>query len=166
LELNEGLDRFNALSRDEAERRLYSCFANHGWAARVAQKRPYADLNALLASAESAWAGLSPGDWLDAFAAHPRIGERGGHSPAASEREQEHVRQGSPETLAALASDNRLYEERFGHVFLIAASGRAAAEILEVLRQRMTNDPDVELDVATGEYRKITRLRLEEMLRA
>lgn len=163
---NDGLDRFNGLSRDEAERRLYSCFANHGWAERVAEKGPYEDVSALLASAESAWAGLSPRDWFDAFAAHPRIGERGGHSPAASEREQERVRQGSRETLAALASENRLYEERFGHVFLIAASGRTAGEILEALRRRMTNDPDVELEVAAAEYRKITRLRLEELLRA
>lgn len=164
--MNDGLGRFNALSNEEAERRLYTCFADHGWAARVGRGRPYEDLNALLASAEAAWAGLAPGDWLGAFAAHPRIGERGGHSPAASEREQSAVRQGSPQTLAALASENRLYEERFGHVFLIAASGRTAEEMLDAVRRRMTNDPNVEIEVAAGEHRKITRLRLEEMLLA
>lgn len=132
----------------------------------MARGRPYEDLNALLASAESAWAGLAPGDWLGAFAAHPRIGERGGHSPAASDREQSGVMQGSQETLAALASENRLYEERFGHVFLIAASGRTAEEILEAMRRRMTNDPDVEVEVASGEHRKITTRRLQELLLA
>lgn len=163
--MNEGLERFNALSSADAERRLYSCFASKKWAARAARGRPYEDLNALLASAESAWTGLEPGDWLDAFAAHPRIGEGGGQSSAASEREQSAVRQGSEETLSALAAENRLYEARFGHVFLIAASGRTADEILEALRRRMTNDPKTELEVAAGEHRKITRLRLEDLLK-
>jgi OHCU decarboxylase len=163
--LNESIDRFNARSREEAERQLYACFASHRWAAHVARGRPYANLSALLASAESAWIGLAPGEWLDAFAAHPRIGERGGHSPAASEREQSGVRQGSEETLAALGAENRRYEARFGHVFLIAASGRTAEEILEALRQRMTNDPKTELEVAADEHRKITRLRLEDLLK-
>jgi len=158
------LDQFNALSAEEAERRLYSCFANHGWAARVAAGRPHDDLSALLASAESAWTVLAPRDWLNAFAAHPRIGERGGHSPASSEREQSAARQGSEETLAALAAENRRYEDRFGHGFLIAASGRTAEEILEALRRRMANDPDAELAVAAAEHRKITRLRLEELV--
>ncbi len=164
--MNEGLDLFNALSFEAAESRLYSCFANHVWAERVARGRPYEDLSALLASAESAWNGLTPREWRDAFAAHPRIGERGGHSPHTSDREQGVVNRGSQETLAALAAENRLYEARFGHVFLIAASGRTAEEVLEALRRRMTNDPDAEFEVAAGEHRKITRLRLEELLTA
>lgn len=163
--LNEGIDRFNALSHEEAERPLYACFASRAWAARMARGRPYADLSALLASAESAWNGLAPRDWLEALAAHPRIGERGGHSPAASEREQSGVRQASEETLLAIAAENRLYEARFGHVFLIAASGRTADEMLQALRRRMTNDPQTELEVAAAEHRKITRLRLEDILK-
>jgi OHCU decarboxylase len=164
--LSEGTASFNSLPREEAERRLRACFANRGWAARVAGSRPYRDLNALLASADSAWLELSPSDWLDAFAAHPRIGERGGHSPASSEREQRRVMEASDETLAALTAENRRYETRFGHVFLIAASGRSGEEILTSLRQRMSNDPATELEVAAGEHRKITRLRLERLLKA
>lgn len=131
----------------------------------MARGRPYPTVNALLTSAESSWTMLEPRDWLHAFAAHPRIGEHGGHAPAASEREQSAVRKGSEETLAALAAENRLYETRFGHLFLIAASGRTAEEILEVLRQRMSNDPVTELEIAVGEHRKITRLRLEELMK-
>jgi 2-oxo-4-hydroxy-4-carboxy--5-ureidoimidazoline (OHCU) decarboxylase len=72
--------------------------------------------------------------------------------------------QASGQTLAALAEENRRYEDRFGHVFLIAASGRAAEEILGELRRRMANDPAAELDEAARELRKITRTRLERMV--
>src|SRR5207237_2546168 len=83
---------------------------------------------------------------------------------AASEREQSGVRQASAKTLTALASENRRYDDRFGHVFLIAASGRGADEILHALRQRMKNDPYTELEVAAAEQRKITRLRVLALL--
>ncbi|HEV2027477.1 MAG TPA: 2-oxo-4-hydroxy-4-carboxy-5-ureidoimidazoline decarboxylase [Candidatus Dormibacteraeota bacterium] len=163
--MNDDVDLFNGLSTEEAKSRLNSCFANRAWAARVAAGRPYQDLSALLASAESAWVELQPSDWLEAFAAHPRIGEGGGHSPSSSEREQSQIKQASGDTLAALAAENRLYEARFGHVFLISASGRSANEMLKALRQRMLNDPAKELQVAAGEQRKIARLRLEQILK-
>jgi OHCU decarboxylase len=70
-----------------------------------------------------------------------------------------------PATLAAIAEDNRRYEDRFGHIFLIAAHGRSAEEILQSLRQRMANDPETELSIAAAEQRKITRLRLEQLLK-
>jgi OHCU decarboxylase len=159
-----GLEHFNSLSREEAEAQLYSCFAHRDWAARLAAGRPYQHRSELLASAESAWSRLGRAGWLEAFAAHPRIGERGGHAPATSEREQSNVMAASHETLTAIGEENRRYEDRFGHVFLIAASGRSGEEILQSLRQRMANDPEKELSVAAAEQRKITQLRLEELL--
>jgi OHCU decarboxylase len=158
------LERFNDLPSAEAEAGLYGCLANRVWAARVTAGRPYSDLDSLLAAAQSAASQLTPEEWLATFAAHPRIGEAGGHAPGHSEREQNDVAQSPSETLAALAAENRMYESRFGHVFLIAASGRGAADILEELRSRMKNDPDVELRVAADEHRKITRLRLERLI--
>ena len=163
--MNDGVDLFNAVSAEEAERRLYSCFASRAWAVSVAGGRPYRDLTSLLASAESAWTELQAADWLEAFAAHPRIGESGGHSPGVSEREQIQVKEATGDTLAALAAENRLYEARFGHVFLISASGRSAGEILGELRRRMLNDPATELEEAAAEQRKIARLRLEQILK-
>ena len=130
----------------------------------MAAGRPYPTISSLQAAAELAWRDLSDADWLQAFATHPRVGEAGGHAPASSEREQSKVRQASAETLAALAAENREYERRFGHVFLIAASGRGADEILAAMRERMANDPATELRVAGAEQRKITRLRLERLL--
>jgi OHCU decarboxylase len=156
--------RFNDLPRDEAERKLRECFASRAWAARVAVGRPYAGLAEVLAACDSAWAELAPTDWVAALAAHPRIGEKGGHAPESSEREQSGVRSAAAETVAALADGNRRYEERFGHVFLISAAGRTADEILATLRERLHNDPATEVAVAASELRKIARLRLERML--
>jgi OHCU decarboxylase len=155
---------FNDLPSESAELSLYECFANRGWAARVAAGRPYRNLPELFAAAESAWAGLAAEGWLAAFSAHPRIGESGGHAPAHSEREQNLVAQAHSATLAALAAENHRYEERFGHVFLIAAQGRGADEILDELRRRMSHDPATELRIASEEQRKISRMRLERLL--
>ena len=164
--MSDGLGELNALDREEAERRLYTAFAHHGWAHRVAAKRPYRDMQALDAAAEAAWDELAPEDWLLAFQAHPRIGERGGHAPAVSDREQRRVAEGAGETLAALARENQRYEARFGHVFLIAAAGRSAEEILLELRRRMTNDAAAELGEAVREQRRITLMRLQGMVDA
>lgn len=161
-----GIAWFNTLSLQEAERRLYACFASWGWASRVAARRPYADLAALFEAADSVWSELAPSEWLKAFAAHPRIGEKGGQSPGWSEREQTGVTRAGAETLAVLAKENRRYEARFGRVFLISATGRSADDILAALRRRLRNDPSTELWVAAEEHRKITRLRLERLLQA
>jgi 2-oxo-4-hydroxy-4-carboxy-5-ureidoimidazoline decarboxylase len=130
----------------------------------MADGRPYADRAALLDAAERAWADLPPSDWDQALRGHPRIGEGGGSSPAASAREQQGVRVAGAAALAQLADENLRYEARFGHVFLIAAAGKDSEEILAALRSRMDNDPVTEAQVAAAEHRKIARMRLERML--
>ena len=156
---------FNSLPPEEAKRRLLTCFASARWAGRVAEGRPYADLTELFDSAEQAWLELEPTDWAEALAGHPRIGERGGGSPDTSEREQRGVLAAGAGTLSELTQENRRYEARFGHVFLIAAVGKSADEILFALRERMDNDPVTEARVAAGEHRKIARTRLEDLVR-
>ncbi|HXI96901.1 MAG TPA: 2-oxo-4-hydroxy-4-carboxy-5-ureidoimidazoline decarboxylase [Candidatus Acidoferrum sp.] len=150
---------------NEAELGLYSCFASRKWAHQVAAGWPYDNLQALLDAAERAWAELEPSDWAEALAGHPRIGERGGGSPEASEREQSGVLAAGAGALSVLAQENRRYEDRFGHVFLIAAAGKSADEILSVLRERMENDPVTEARVTAGEHRRIARMRLEALVR-
>ncbi|HEX7262839.1 MAG TPA: 2-oxo-4-hydroxy-4-carboxy-5-ureidoimidazoline decarboxylase [Candidatus Dormibacteraeota bacterium] len=162
--MSDGLDRFNRIPQAEAELRLHACFASTSWASQVAARRPYADFRELLDKCESVWSELAPDEWLGAIKGHPRIGEGGGHAPASSEREQRGVSAAPPETLAALAVENRAYEARFGHVFMISASGLTADDVLVALRRRLRNDPATEADLAAGELRKITRLRLERML--
>jgi OHCU decarboxylase len=109
------------------------------------------------------WAGLSADNRREAFAAHPRIGEGGGSAWARSE--QAGTAGSSDEVLRALDAGNREYEERFGHVFLINATGRSAEEMLEALRARLGNDPATELAEAAEQQRQITRLRLEKLVR-
>jgi 2-oxo-4-hydroxy-4-carboxy-5-ureidoimidazoline decarboxylase len=159
------LIELNRLPLEEAQQRLYACFASEKWARLVAEGRPYADLDALFVGAESAWSQLEPKDWSDALAGHPRIGEGGGSSPADSEREQSGVRTADEGVLAQLVEENRRYEARFGHVFLISAAGRAADEVLAALRKRMDNDSVTEAQTAAAEHRKIARLRMVALFR-
>lgn len=162
--MTNGLARFNSLSEASAREALYGCLADGAWASRLAAGRPFRDLRSLLAAAEAAWSDMPRDAWVDAFRAHPRIGEGGGRSPSESEREQRRVGEAPRHTLDALADENRRYEAKFGHVFLIAASGRTAEEILDELRRRMGNSAAAELEEAAAEHRKITRLRLERLV--
>ena len=138
---------------DDREERLYACLANRRWARAVARGE----------DAAGAMDDLTDEEWLEAMKAHPRIGERGGDAPASSEREQSRAMQAPSSTLAQLAAENRRYEERFGHVFLIFASGRSAGEILAELRRRMNNDPQTELHEAKRELRRIALGRLQKL---
>jgi len=115
--------------------------------------------------AGAAWAAREPGDLDAAMAGHPRIGER--RLSGWSVREQAGVRSGAgpdPGTLSALADGNAAYEQRFGHVFLICATGRGPAEILAELNRRMANDPATEREVAAAEIGKINDIRLRKLV--
>jgi 2-oxo-4-hydroxy-4-carboxy-5-ureidoimidazoline decarboxylase len=155
------LARLNALPAADAAGLLLGCCAAPGWAARVAAGRPYRTLADLLAAAAAAWAAREPGDLAAAMAGHPRIGERGLSGP--SRQEQAGVG-GDAGVLASLQAANEAYEQRFGHVFLICATGRGPAEILAELRERMANDPDTELTVAAAELGKINAIRLRRLV--
>jgi allantoicase len=156
---------FNDLPEAEAAGELLAVCHSRRWAERVAAGRPYAGVAALQKAADEVWTGLDEADWLEAFAAHPRIGERGGASADWSKQEQAGVGDAEDEVRQALARGNAAYEERFGYVFLISAAGRSAAEILANLRARLDNDPSTELQVAAEEHRTITRLRIQRLMR-
>jgi OHCU decarboxylase len=155
---------FNDIPEAEAVAELLAVCHSRRWAKQVAAGRPYADVAGLQQSADDVWRGLGPDDWLEAFGAHPRIGERGGGSADWSRQEQAGLGAAGGDLQAAIARGNAEYEDRFGHVFLIAAAGRGAEEILDDLRARLGNDPDTELRVAADEHRRITRLRIERLM--
>jgi 2-oxo-4-hydroxy-4-carboxy-5-ureidoimidazoline decarboxylase len=154
----------DALPRDAAVRQFLSVCHSRRWAESMADARPFGDLAQLTRMADTLWLGLGPGDWLEALAGHPRIGERGGAAEEHSRREQAGMQEASDAVRAAIAAGNRQYEERFGHVFLISAAGRRPEEILSALTRRLDNTPEEEVRVAAEEHRRITRLRLERML--
>ncbi|HKY60677.1 MAG TPA: 2-oxo-4-hydroxy-4-carboxy-5-ureidoimidazoline decarboxylase [Gemmatimonadota bacterium] len=163
------IEDLDAAPRAEAVERLRDCCGSERWANAVADRRPFGDLDRLLAAAEAAWAGLGPADWREAIEHHPRLGGSDLMGPrfdatrSLSEHEQAGVLDAPETTRRALADAQREYEERFGYIFLIRASGRSATEILSRLERRMANDPETELAVAAGELREIARLRLERL---
>lgn len=155
------LDRLNVLPPGEAEAAFLACCGSRMWARRMAESRPFRDLAGMKEAGDRLWWSLGREDWLEAFAAHPRIGERGSRW---SEAEQAGARGADAGTLAALVEANRLYESRFDHIFIVCATGKSAAEMLALLRARLDNDPETELRIAAEEQRKITNLRLEKLL--
>jgi 2-oxo-4-hydroxy-4-carboxy-5-ureidoimidazoline decarboxylase len=122
---------------------------------------PYASDARVRETAEREWWALDRADWLEAFAAHPRIGERA--SDDWSRREQSGMNDAAAEIRRALADGNRAYEERFGFVYLVCATGRGAADLLADLERRLGDDAERELRIAAGEQAKITALRLERL---
>ena len=158
----------NTLSTAEAEAILLACCGSRAWAWEMASRRPYGDTEELLESADHVWWGLAPADWREAFAAHPRIGEKKLDGEDRSRRwsadEQAGAAGAQAAVLAELAEANRIYEERFGHIFIVCATGKSADEMLGLLQARLANDPQTELRIAAEEQRKITRLRLLKWL--
>jgi 2-oxo-4-hydroxy-4-carboxy-5-ureidoimidazoline decarboxylase len=130
-------------------------------------RRPFGGVPALLTAAREEWFALAPDDWRDAFAHHPKIGDLGAlrarfaATAALAEREQAGVAGAPDAILEALAEGNRAYEQKFGFIFIVCASGRSAGEMLDMLRARLRNDPRTELLIAAEEQAQITARRLE-----
>jgi allantoicase len=170
IDHSKALARFNRLSQTQARQALLDCCGCARWAEQMLQRMPFPDVPYLLDTADKTWADLNPSDWLEAFRHHPPIGAKRGEKTqsATSKRwskgEQSVAQTAKPETLAQLARANEDYHAKFGHIFLICATGKTSDEILANLRQRLPNDHAAELRIAAEEQRKITRLRLEKLL--
>lgn len=161
--------RMNALLRGEAVAELLSACGSRAWADGMADLRPWKSLDEILEAAGDVWMSLPPSDWLEAFKAHPKIGEtkaeahQDARAKAWSEGEQSGMATAADATKAKLADGNRAYEERFGHIYIVCARGKTADEMLADLTARLGNDPETEVQVAAGEQAKISILRLGKM---
>ena len=157
------LGSFNAAPAQDAERTVLACCASGTFAKAIAGRRPYPDQAALLTAIDTVFSALSWDDIVEAMSEHPRIGDRsvrGGMSAA----EQSGAAAASDEVRQGLVDGNVAYEQRFGHVFLICASGLSGQEMLDQLRARLDNDEEAERAVVRAELKKITRLRMTKML--
>lgn len=157
------LGSFNAAAVPDAERTALASCASATFARAVADGRPYPDGDALLAAVDATFKALSWDDIVEAMDEHPRIGDRavrGGMSAA----EQSGAAAANDEVRQGLADGNLAYEQRFGHVFLICASGLSGQEMLDQLRARLEHDEEAERTVVRDELRKITRLRMTKAL--
>lgn len=133
-------------------------------------RRPLADESALRDAAQAVWQDLGETDWLEAFAGHPRIGDvaslqaRYADSAHLAAREQAGVAAATDSVIERLAAGNAAYEQRFGFIFIVCATGKRADEMCALLEARLANDRDEELRIAAGEQLKILLLRLEQLL--
>ena len=164
--------RLDTLTQVEAEAELLACGGSSAWAAKMTALRPFGEMSRVLAAADETWAGLEKTDWLEAFRAHPRIGEaRAEKEPSALAKQWSHEEQAtsgptSSKVAAALAAGNRTYDQKFGHIYIVCATGKTPVEMLTILEDRLGNDAAKELAVAAEEQRKITRIRLEKLFSA
>lgn len=168
--MNQLVNRLNELSANDAYAAFLKCCGSKKWAQEMTASRPFENEEELFAKADHISSSLDDEDWLEAFRAHPKIGEQKAatvQSPQEqkwSAQEQAGVSEASAGTISQLAERNREYEERFGFIFIVCASGKSPDEMLAILNGRIDNDPRTELPIASEEQRKITRLRLQKLL--
>jgi OHCU decarboxylase len=167
---NSKLALLNALPSNEAEYEFLKCCGSREWASQITAARPFKSVDDLIVKADQVWWSLEPNDWLEAFHSHPKIGEKkpaaetGAEAQKWSEDEQSGTRNSGAETMATLAELNREYEQRFGFIFIVYASGKSTEEMLASLRGRLNHGLDEELNLAAAEQAKIAQLRLRKLI--
>jgi len=156
------ISELNELDPGPLRTTLRSCCGSTAWVERMAAQFPVADKPALLEKAYRVWQSCGAGDALEAFSHHPKIGARTADATAAAE--QSGTGAASQQVLQDLAAANKTYEEKFGYIYIVCATGKSAKEMLDLLNDRLGNSPEKELGIAMEEQAKITRIRLEKLL--
>ena len=167
------LQELNTLEKPALTEALRRCCGSSAWVEHMTAAFPVADAETLMDEAKTLWNELSETDWREAFMHHPKIGgsvealrAKFASTSTWAEGEQAAVKEASPATLEALAAGNEEYEQKFGYLFIVCATGKTAEEMLALLQARLPNKPEDEILIAMGEQDKITRLRLEKMTAA
>ncbi len=168
--MNKSLEELNDAPQEAANSALLSCCGSRRWADKMAEARPFADVAALLDQAEKIWQNLDAQDWLEAFAAHPKIGAKKAvpHQTAQSAQWSKGEQSGTENAADAVRTElddaNRLYENKFGFIFIVCATGKSAEQMLLFCQQRLNNSETQEIKIAADEQRKITEIRLKKLL--
>ena len=162
------LEVLNGLDGSALRVVLSGCCGSQAWVRGMVGVFPVRNVPGLLEVAGQVWHACAPKDWLEAFDHHPRIGDmetlRKKYAGTGASAEQAGALDASMKVLEALAEGNRVYEEKFGYIFIVCATGKSAEEMLDLLRGRLGNDPERELAIAMCEQEKITELRLKKLL--
>lgn len=145
-----------------ARAHLAQCCGSPAWVERITARRPFQNADGLFAESDRVWWSLDQSDWFEAFAKHPKIGEK--RADPWSSEEQRGMQRADQDTAASMEELNRRYQERFGWIFIVCATGKSAGEMLSTLQARLGNEPDHEIQIAASEQAKITKLRLEKLL--
>lgn len=164
------LEELNKISQPQLKEELLKCCGSSTWVKMMMAYFPADSMEGLLEQAEEIWYECSEDDWKEAFAHHPKIGDvesltkKFASTAQWASGEQSGVNTAATGTITALAEGNRLYEEKFGYIFIVCATGKSAEEMLTLLRDRLKNDPEKEIKIAAAEQNKITKLRLQKLI--
>jgi 2-oxo-4-hydroxy-4-carboxy-5-ureidoimidazoline decarboxylase len=160
------LEEWNDLPEEAAIAPILACCGSQAFARAVVRSRPFSNVSLLSSAAERIWWSLGESDWMEALACHPRIGELPTKSAeqfsAWSNEEQSRARAADSAVLQAIAEKNREYEKRNGFLYIVCASGKSGAELLEILDRRLANSIEVEMREAAEQQRQITNIRLRK----
>ena len=160
----------NHLSLSQRNEALMQCCGSSVWVEKMSEIFPVPDAETLFKYAEGVWFACAENDWLEAFSHHPKIGDleslqkKFAITAHWASGEQSSVNNAPNEVMEALAQGNKIYEDKFGYIFIVCATGKSATEMLIILQSRLDNDPKDEINIAMREQNKITRLRLEKLL--
>lgn len=159
------LKEFNALRIEQRKKYLFDCCASATWAEKLSKKNSFKNENELIETAIYIWYNqCSTSDWLEAFSHHPKIGDLKSLTKKFASKEQSSIKTATAKTIKLLADANKEYGAKFGFIFIVCATGKSAAEMLQLLESRLTNNIGEELHVAMGEQMKITILRIQKLL--
>jgi 2-oxo-4-hydroxy-4-carboxy-5-ureidoimidazoline decarboxylase len=167
--MNRVLADWNRAVADDAFAAMIACCGAKRWASAMVEQRPFANIVELSEAADRNWNEMGEADWLEAFACHPRIGERkavhaSAQSVAWSRQEQASAAAATEHILSELAAGNALYEARFGFTYIVCATGKSAVEMLAILQRRLASERDAELREAAEQQRQILQIRLGKWL--
>ncbi len=167
--MNAVLAAWNEAPEATALEAMLACCGARRWAQTMVALRPFQSVVTLSLTADEVWSAMEEADWMEAFACHPRIGQRkaarsSARSAAWSEQEQSSAASAANEVLTELSEGNALYEQRFGFTYIICATGKSAEEMLSILQRRLSSDRASELREAAEQQRQITQIRLGKWL--
>lgn len=161
------LQEFNSLSKKEAFENLFRCCGSTHWANEVMENFPFTSIEELKSVSDQIWMQCDKKDWLEAFSHHPKIGERPGEKHQSTSswagKEQSGMQSADEQTKSELARLNAEYEDTFGYIYIVCATGKSADELLSILKVRLNNDASIELQIAATEQNKITHLRIDKL---
>lgn len=164
------INQLNTLDDNSCYEALERCCGSSDWIIGMMNERPFINLQDIMSKADQSWATVTDDGALEAFEHHPRIGDRSNLAKKFASThhwagdEQKSVKEAHEEIINKLAKGNKTYEEKFGYIFIVCATGKSAKEMLEILTSRLKNDEITEIKIAKAEQHKITKLRLKKLL--
>lgn len=165
-----GLQKLNEIKTEDRKVLFSKCCGSEKWIEQMVSAGPFTSKEEMTEHSQTIWYSLDDKDWLEAFKHHPKIGDmeslkrKFSATQDLAENEQSSVKEASREVLIELSKYNEHYEKKFGYIFIVCATGKSAEEMLSIIKERINNDPKIEIRIAMEEQNKITKLRLEKLL--